>query len=128
MNDSYWQDKLQHTYEHALLFIFDTDPQFDKIEAVKTEVQAMSTAAQERNSKKHSKAKKVPTKKKFDEDEEKKDISAEDEEAEAPSSFSSNASDNEKNNEPEEPFSSMGCKFNPEDFKKLKLEDDQTEK
>ena len=44
--------------------------------------------------------KKFPPKKKFDEDEdeEKKDIPAEDEEAEATSSFSSNASDNEKNN------------------------------
>jgi hypothetical protein len=38
MNDSYWADKVQHMYEHALLFIFDIDPSNDKIEAVKLDV------------------------------------------------------------------------------------------
>ena len=30
------------------------------------------------------------------------------------------------NNEPEDEFSSMGCKFNPEDIKKLKPKDEDS--
>lgn len=69
MEDEYWSQKVQHLYEHALMFVFEIDPQNDKLEAIKLEVQNMSKAAQERNQQKHKKVKKMPQTKKFGEDE-----------------------------------------------------------
>lgn len=68
LEDEYWSQKVQHMYEHALMFVFEIDPQNDKLEAIKLEVQSMSKAAQERNQQKHTKVKKMPQTKKFGED------------------------------------------------------------
>ena len=65
----------------------------------------------------------MPKTKKFGEDEEKEgnenDVEA--------TSDSSNDLIDPKENEPEDEFSSMGCKFNPESFKKLKPKEDGEE-
>ena len=44
-SDEYWTAKLDHVYEHALFFIFDIDPQNDKLEEVKLAVQKSSKQA-----------------------------------------------------------------------------------
>ena len=41
--------KLDHIYAHALNFIFDIDPQSEKIEMIKKEVQESSKAAREKH-------------------------------------------------------------------------------
>ena len=43
--DEYWTSKLDHIYEHALLFIFEIDPQHAKLEELKEQVSTASRQA-----------------------------------------------------------------------------------
>lgn len=91
------------------MFIFDIDPQNEKLEATKNFVIEDTTKAR-------NKLKNNPAQQKFKEDQQSDE--------ESKSSDSSQESDD---NQPEEQFSSMGCKFNPNDMKKIKEEMDAEE-
>jgi hypothetical protein len=49
LKDTAMEVKYTHIYRHALFFIFDIDPQSEKIEKIKKEVQESSKAAREKN-------------------------------------------------------------------------------
>ena len=109
LSDPYWVSKLAHVREHALFFIFDKDPSFEKLEQIKSNVQTESSEARAKREEQAEKS---------------ESASSEEEGPKVEWEKPEEIKENDPSLEPE-PLTSMGCGFRAEDFQKLKLELDK---
>ena len=106
----YWQRKLAHVFAQAKFFVFDIDPCHELLEVVKSEVNSEAKARREANAANKSASE-----------------SSSDEERKT-DEWQKSEEQTDTRNEPELPWSTMGCSFDPEEFKKLKLEVENKQK
>ena len=107
--DEYWTAKLEHAYEHAVKFVFDIDPQNARLEELKEQVTTDSRLAHEARKQQEG-----------EDDEESKSASSDEDGAQPKqdADWQKPEEQTDGSNEPEGAFSSMGCKLNPDDFRR----------